>query len=375
METMRVLYTIIAELGAFVTLSVCSSPGLASDSLPTPTQPWGKGVNLSQTSKNESPTNLLPNPPTSVEPPIFAPLNPIDGFPKAFIAIGSKESSYAITVEKQHHRLSLLKLWPNHKYEVVKTFRSVTGKNPGNKKSRGDLSTPEGIYFVTGSLHGYGLPKKYGGLALTLDYPNIYDKEMRKTGSGIWLHSTDDPDRLSRPYDSEGCVVLAQEDLFELSKYVRPFEVPVVITQSIHTVQDTKVLSHQNEKAMEMIEGWRQAWETSDFDNYSSFYSQKFESLGKDILGWIKHKSQLAKIRKNTIKVKIDDIQIIAFEDQLLTVFNQSYQSSSKNDLGRKFLYLKWETDRYRIIAEKWYNQESIKSVLRLPKNLVKSQL
>lgn len=280
-----------------------------------------------------------------------------DGTPKSFVSLGGIAPAYGIVVEKLHHRLSLFRLTEEGKYEVLKTYRAITGKDPEDKKTVGDLRTPEGIYFVTGRIDDKDLPAKYGRAAFTLDYPNIFDQRQRKSGYGIWVHATDDPNRLLNPFDTEGCVVVSNEDLLELERFLGPFEVPIVITKEMVRV-DEKDIETPRAKANEMIEAWRQAWENSDFESYMSYYSKNFRSLGKTKSGWQQYKQSIAKSRKGDIKIEISEPKILAFEDQLLVVFQQDYASKAHSDYGRKFLYLQWEGDRYRIIAEKWYREK-----------------
>jgi murein L,D-transpeptidase YafK len=288
----------------------------------------------------------------------------LNGVPKAFVSLGDSPPAYGIVVEKLHHRLSLFRLKTDKTYEIVKTYRAITGKDPGDKVARGDNRTPEGIYFVTGRLSDEALPAKYGRLALTLDYPNIYDKRARKSGYGIWIHSTDDPSRLQRPYDTEGCVVVSNEDVLELADYITPFETPVVVTKEMTTVQATE-LEQPRQKATAMIDSWRNAWESSSFENYMEFYSTNFISLGKNKQNWQRYKESLSSRRDGNISVRISEPKIVAFENQLLAVFLQEYRSEEHTDFGRKFLYLKWEGDRYRIIAEKWYRARKPETAFR----------
>lgn len=282
------------------------------------------------------------------EPPRF------QGVPKAFVNLGHSSSTYAFVVEKLHHRLTVFRVTEDKKYEIVQTFRAITGKDPGDKLSRGDFRTPEGIYFVTGSIDGNQLPPKYGKMAFTLDYPNIYDQRRRKSGYGIWLHATDDPSRLLKPFDTEGCVALRNEDIVELAKYITPFETPVVITKEMTTGSHEEVTAPAK-PAVEMIEAWRKSWEESTFAEYMEFYSKDFKSLGKNRSQWERYKKSLSDNRDKDIKVSMSEPKILAFEDQLLVTFLQTYSSRQHSDYGRKFLYLQWEGDRYRIIAEKWY--------------------
>lgn len=293
----------------------------------------------------------------------------LKGTPSAFVSLGSATPTYGIIVEKLHHRLSLFRLTEDKRYEVIKTYRAITGKDPGDKVARGDNRTPEGIYFVTGRLSDATLPPKYGRLALTLDYPNVFDQRARKSGYGIWIHSTDDPNRLQRAFDTEGCVVVSNEDILELAEYIAPYETPVVVTKEMTTVQPED-LEDPRKKALAMIDSWRMAWESSSFENYMEYYSKNFVSLGKNKDSWEKFKQNLSARRDGKINVRISEPKIVAFENQLLAVFMQDYRSDEHSDFGRKFLYLKWEGDRYRIIAEKWYKSRKPETAFRDFKSL-----
>ena len=306
------------------------------------------GVHIAQA------TAAVPLPPLRDGQYGFAAPQRFAGVPAAFVTLGSRFPTYGIIVEKWHHRLTVFQQKAENQYDIVKTYRAITGKDPGDKVHKGDLRTPEGIYFITGRLSDAQLPSKYGRLALTLDYPNIYDRRQRKSGSGIWIHATDDPNRLLKPFDTEGCVAVSNEDVLDLSKYITPFETPVVITKEMAgTVAEE--LARPRELALKMIEGWRNSWEKSDFENYMKFYSAQFKTLGRDVRQWEGFKKRLSEQRNTSIKVEISQPKILAFEDQLLAVFEQKYESSQHSDHGKKFLYLQWEGDQYRIIAEKWY--------------------
>jgi murein L,D-transpeptidase YafK len=301
----------------------------------------------------------------------FASPAAVEGVPKAFVSLGAVESTYGIIVEKIHHRLSVFKLDQEGHYQLVKTFRAITGKDPKDKKTKGDFRTPEGIYFVSGRIKDEALPPKYGRGALTLDYPNIFDRQKRKSGNGIWIHGTDDPKRLQNPYDTEGCVVVSNEDYLELMTYITPFEVPVVITKEMETVEPSQIHGPRL-KATEMIEDWKSTWQESQFSNYMGHYSKDFKSLGMSKEKWQSYKTALSKVRAGEIKIQLSDPIIVSFEDQLLAVFLQRYESKDHSDYGRKFLYLKWEGDKYRIIAEKWYKipeSSTVQNNVPLPSN------
>jgi hypothetical protein len=54
-------------------------------------------------------------------------------------------------------------------------------------------------------------------MAITLDYPNAYDRLEGKSGDGIWLHATNEPIRPYLPNKTRGCVVISNDDIQELS--------------------------------------------------------------------------------------------------------------------------------------------------------------
>jgi len=112
-------------------------------------------------------------------------------------------------------------------------YHVISGKAIGDKQRRGDLKTPEGTYFFVESIDGKKLPARYGVLAVVMDYPNPIDKSTKKTGSGIWLHGTDDPPRLARPRESKGCVVGLDSDVLKIARLIKMGRTPVIIVEEL----------------------------------------------------------------------------------------------------------------------------------------------
>lgn len=160
--------------------------------------------------------------------------------PKALITLARAE--VAIIIDKGLHKLYLF----DHT-GVIYTTDITSGKARGDKEKRGDLKTPEGVYFFTEVIDGYDLPAKYGALAVVTDYPNPIDKLRGKTGSGIWLHATDDPERLTRPRDSRGCVVVLEEDVLKIASMerVRLGSTPIIIAEDIVWIEAEEVLGRR----------------------------------------------------------------------------------------------------------------------------------
>lgn len=310
---------------------------------------WLKQQRLIVPARADTPDNMPPLVNGQYGFPLPASL---EGVPKAVFSLGEADS-YGIVIEKLPHRLSVVKQMQNGNIEIIKTFRAITGRDPGEKEDSGDLRTPEGVYFITQKLEDQHLPARYGRMAFVLDYPNPLDKSANKSGYGIWIHATDNPKRLLSPLGTEGCVAMSNEDIQSISRYLVKQKTPVIITKEMLT---TTFEDHAQTKQniIPMIETWRASWEKSDLDIYSKFYSDSFYSTGMNKSAWIKHKENLSKTRNQQIKVSISAPQILAFEDQLVLSFSQNYQSDEHTDIGKKTLYLKWEGNQYKIVAEQW---------------------
>src|SRR3954468_23741186 len=137
-------------------------------------------------------------------------------------------STSAILVDKKTNTLNVTE-YVDGAYKVLKTYHATLGKVEGDKMDESDLKTPEGIYTLTTRLTPPGLGKKFGAMAFTLNFPNTYDQLAGRTGNGIMLHATNEPDRLKKDYDSEGCVVVKNEELEEIRPFIRLGLTPILI--------------------------------------------------------------------------------------------------------------------------------------------------
>lgn len=118
-------------------------------------------------------------------------------------------------------------------FKVVFDAYVSIGNNGMGKWREGDGKTPAGVYFVQKHLTDPMLPDLYGSGALTLDYPSPIDKEQRRTGSGIWLHGSPSQQYARPPTATDGCVVLANDDMTRLVQLGLKADTPVVIAEQL----------------------------------------------------------------------------------------------------------------------------------------------
>lgn len=131
--------------------------------------------------------------------------------------IKSSSSGHFIIVDAKLHRLFLYQQSSSGLQKIDDFYISVGRKGMG-KQVEGDLKTPIGIYRIDGWKPGTDLPDLYGEGALTLNYPNAWDKKQGKTGNGIWLHGTPQNTYTREPLASRGCVVLTNPAVKKLKE-------------------------------------------------------------------------------------------------------------------------------------------------------------
>ena len=184
--------------------------------------------------------------------------------PAPLLRLDQYFSHHVLVAEKSTHQLHIFK--NNNGFpELLKTYKVVTGKKSGDKFFQGDHRTPEGIFHFTQFIPHEELVSKYGkegeiyGVgAFVMNYPNPMDKKFKKTGYGIWLHSTNDETRIEKGLDSRGCIVAANNELKEISTYLELNKTPIIVVQDLIYLKE-KTWQSAKSTLEETVESWRNA--------------------------------------------------------------------------------------------------------------------
>ncbi len=276
---------------------------------------------------------------------------PLDYVPR-YLAQLQPDQKYAIVVDTQKSRLYLYRN-DNGIPRFAADYYVSQGKLGADKLREGDRKTPIGVYHVTSSLPRKKLGDFYGSGAYPINYPNEWDRRMGRDGHGIWLHGTPS-DTFSRPPKaSDGCVVLANPDLDSLAKNLQIGLTPVIISNSIEwlSLDDWQA---ERTALRQMIEEWRQDWESRDFGRYSRHYSTKFQADNQDYAQWLEHK-RAVNAGKEWIKVATHNLSMLrnpGKEEVVVVTFEQDYRSNDLSDRARKRQYWHKEDGRWKIIFE-----------------------
>lgn len=284
--------------------------------------------------------------------------------PRPLVHIDPSESigidtAHAILVDKSRQRM-ILYTYDGHWQETAQ-WPCSTGKNDGPKQVEGDGKTPEGIYFATRSVTQPYIAPRYGSRALPLDYPSWIDRHHRRGGSAIWLHGTNRPLKAN---NSNGCVVLQNDHIDQVAKYVELNQTPIIIVGRLTWWTERKA-QRAAWKILEAVEQWRTALMNGSYIEYSRWYATDSRPGMRWWQQWCRQRRSRAGIamrpdsiiRKRSL-YRSNDAFVMTF-DHVLAIQSQQVR------VGVRKLYLKLENGCVRIIGDT-YQGDSAKHQDRL---------
>lgn len=255
-----------------------------------------------------------------------------------------------LTCDKERANLTLYKQNEEKKFTQLEEYNAFTGKVKGDKVKEGDLKTPVGIYDIEKKISK--LDSFYGPLAFVTTYPNMYDKYLGKSGSGIWIHGL--PIEQERDDYTRGCIAINNDNIMCLDKEVDIRSTLLII----HPHEEKKNVSKETlAKILAQLYEWRYSWIYNDTEKYLSFYSEDFVRYdGMQYPRFIKYKTRI--FNKNEKKTIIfNNINVIPYpntKDVFQITFKEYYASSSFTFEGNKVLMVRVdENNNFKIFTEK----------------------
>jgi murein L,D-transpeptidase YafK len=233
----------------------------------------------------------------------------------------------------------------------VTDFYISLGKNGVDKSREGDQKTPLGVYTIL-SLRER-LPDFYGPGAYPIDYPNDWDRLHGRKGHGIWLHGTPSGTYARPPWATDGCIVLTNDDLAKLSRYVDVSRTPVVIGKGLQWAPPGE-WEREREAFLAELERWRADWESLDTERYFAHYSPRFRGETRDLAAWKAQKRRVAAAKK-WVKVGMGKVSVFAYPGApgtLMVTFEQDYRSNNLSNRTVKRQYWTREGRQWRIVHE-----------------------
>lgn len=206
-------------------------------------------------------------------------LPPPGMIPSNFLHL-SPRVRHAIAVDTSRSRMYVFANGPKG-VELISDFYVTIGRNGVHKRVEGDQRTPLGVYFVGRQIPAERLPDLYGKGALTVNYPNDWDRLQGRTGSGIWLHGVPSDQFARVPQASDGCVVLSNPDIAFLMASIDR-RTPVLIAEKLHWVTPQWTLPQRQADGWRAdIEHWQAAWRQGDTQSLHTLYSPEMRDAQK----------------------------------------------------------------------------------------------
>jgi len=194
---------------------------------------------------------------------------PVDRVPAEFVML-PKAVHHALLVDTSRARIYLFQNGAQGLKLVSDHYVSV-GKQGVDKAVEGDQRTPLGVYFVSDRVAQGALEARFGAGALQLNYPNAFDRLHGRTGSGIYVHGVPTDTYSRPPHDSDGCVVMANDELLALMATIPVHDTPVVITRQVHWVTDDAAKARRKE-ILDAVVHWQGARSAHDSRALEAFY-------------------------------------------------------------------------------------------------------
>lgn len=274
-------------------------------------------------------------------------------FPASLIALG--EHKHLMVADMTNGRLYLYENIDG-KPKLIRDYYLSIGSEGYGKEIEGDNRTPVGVYEINQYIEGKKLPDLYGKGAFPVNYPNEYDRFLKRTGYGIWLHGTPSNTYARAPWASEGCFVLSNDDLLDIGQYISVEErTPVILSDTIEWLDEAQYKERQSQY-MAILNQWKQDWEALDVNAYLKHYSSENFNFGSDDYNaWAKRKYQVNKA-KTFIQLDFDIQSLFVYpgdSDMFVVNFKQRYLSNNYSGESQKKQY--WQKDsrgQWKIIFE-----------------------
>ena len=264
----------------------------------------------------------------------------------------SRNHQHALLFDAEYSRLYVFGNHQGTPYLIADYYASA-GKDGMDKENEGDNRTPSGIYKITYTLDDNQLPELYGAAAYVLNYPNQWDKTLRRSGSGIWLHGVPRITYSRPPETSRGCVVVSNSVMQWLNQHIDPTQTPVVLANQVDWL-DKASWQAQRKQLLSMVEQWQSDWQSLDVERYLRHYSAQYQDPKLNYQQMLDQTRRNAK-KKTFVKVAIKEMDLFRYStkpERYVVHFYQDYKSNNYNIAYRKKQIWQNEGGEWKIIFE-----------------------
>lgn len=262
-------------------------------------------------------------------------------------ALVSLASNYAVLVDKNEQKVYVFH--SNDKgMELHFKAPCSTGMNDGSKEVSGDGRTPEGIYFATDRYSERELSPIYGSMAFNLNYPNFLDHRKGRTGYNIWIHGTDTD---LNPFQSNGCVVLSDNDIQELSRFIELNKTPIIILDRLQWVSESTLLAVRREVSP-LLDTWSDSFRKGNAAQLASVYERE-ELIDRVSLGQVADMVRSWESERLEASFDIERVSILHHDRHAVITFDHVVSFRERTwKLGHRVLFMGKKEDGWVITGD-----------------------
>ena len=168
----------------------------------------------------------------------------------------------AMVVDVSRSRLYLLGNGPGG-LRLLRDYYVSVGLHGADKRTDGDQRTPLGVYWITNQFAAHQIHARFGLGAMGINYPNAWDRNLGRSGRGLFVHGVPASILARLPYATDGCIALANDDLLELAATTAPGQTPVLIARQLNWVAPQSA-TQAGASFRAAYESWDQARQAGD---------------------------------------------------------------------------------------------------------------
>ena len=139
---------------------------------------------------------------------------------------------------------------------LLRDYYVSVGLHGADKRTDGDQRTPLGVYWITNQFAAHQIHARFGLGAMGINYPNAWDRNLGRSGRGLFLHGVPASILARLPYATDGCIALANDDMLELAAATAAGQTPVLISRQLNWVAP--------QSATQAAAGFRAAYDSWD---------------------------------------------------------------------------------------------------------------
>lgn len=274
---------------------------------------------------------------------------PAGTVPRQILTVG-EHVQHLVAVDTSRSRLYLLRRERNDWKITASRYISI-GLQGADKSRTGDQKTPLGIYHIVEKLAPEKIDSIYGAGALPINYPNEYDQRLGRSGYGIWLHGVPEKDYVRAPQASNGCIVLANDDIRDITRILEPVHTPVLISEHLEWVSPD-ALEGPRKTAISLIEKWYETSLSGKHAELAELYSKQFWD-GQISWADIHDRGRTpAAVTQTRQRPPSDHFTAFLWRDRYEIMITSSYETDSngQNQLLRQFRVI--EDGHWKIFFE-----------------------